>query len=61
MDNSNNFLTENYKNRLVELAGIKSSKLLLETDNRNIIVQKLGLPQEIAEEPPLKSKVLLTI
>ena len=42
-------LTEKYKNRLQELAGIPEAKILSEVDNREFIVSKLGLTQHQAD------------
>jgi len=43
-------LTENFKKRLLELAGIPASEnIILEADKRNIIVSKLKIPKEIAD------------
>lgn len=39
-------LSESYKNRLLELSGVN---LLTETDNRSVIVDKVGLPQQVAD------------
>ena len=43
-------LSEDYKKRMMELAGVKpEGNLILEVDKRNVIINKLKIPKEIAD------------